>query len=90
MAKNFNKISLKGFLHSCLLIVFGMAVGFHILPYFFNTNNMDILLETGMNAGRFSIIQDLKSRATAVVKNNVVLVYPDSSTTFYFIIKRGD
>lgn len=89
MVRN-SKELIRKFSYSCLLIGLGMAVGFHILPYYFTNKWMDVSMETGIDTGRFSIIHDLKTRASAVVKNNVVLIYPDTATTFYFIVKRGD
>lgn len=77
------------FLHPSLCIVLGIAIGFHILPYFFNTKNMDILLETGIEVGRFSVYQDFRRSAIAIVKEDVVLIYPDSSSTYYIVLNRG-
>lgn len=90
MAKDFPTDEVKRIGYSGLLVSLGICVGFYIFPYFFNTANMDILINTGINVGRLSIIKDLQFRSVGIVKDDFILVYPDSSSTFYFVIKRGN
>jgi len=80
---------LKDFLFCSILIILGAMVGFHILPYFFYNRWMDISLETGIDIGRSSVIKELKN-GSCIVRENQVLFYPDSNSTFYFTLKRGD
>jgi len=86
MGKNF-KEKLKTIGHSLICVGLGLAIGFHILPYYFSNKWMDVSLETGIEVGRYSVHRELK-RGFCIVQENQVLFYPDS--TYYIILKKGN
>lgn len=86
-----NKFNLKTIGHSIICIGLGLAIGFHILPYYFYNKWMDISLETGIDVGRSSVIRDLQ-KGSGIVRGNQILFYPDSNSTFYIVLnlKKGN
>lgn len=81
------KEKLKIFLHSVICIGLGMAVGFHILPYYFYSPRMDLIMETGIDIGFSSAYKEMKY-GYCIIRDTDILFFPSYDSDFYIILKR--
>ena len=80
---------IKDFLFTMLLLCLGAAIGFYVLPSFVHSKQMDRISQLSFIEGRYSVVSDLLN-STAIVREKDIQIFPDTSSTFYFVIRKGN